>query len=1070
MLLHQTIRHRLFSLALLATLSVSIAPAATFGRVVPIGGPASDLALDEGRGLLYIANYTSARIDEMSLSDYSISRSLSVAAYPGGVALSPDGHYLVVTHYASSGGATLTQPGQDAVTVIDLTNNQKRTFGLSSGPVGVAFGIDGMALILTQNEFLLFDPASGATTVLDSVANVKSQTLPVDQTTFPPQIIAGQLVATADGSHIFGIGGTTPDTGSSSLVLLFSYNVSSRQLTANFGISTVPSLGPRVISVSRDGSYYMSGWALFASGPGFLGDRTAEGSLLAQFPGTGSSLNVGSIAIRSSKGLIYGQITQNAAPPTSTSQTQCFDNGICVTMTTPGTTTPTASSAPSNLMVMDADNLNVRERIQLAENLAGKSIFNSDESVLYSISDSGITVFPMAQLDSAPRVTASLEDVVFRGNFCAGGAITQQIDIVDPAGNAVPFQIQATAASPGITVTPSSGVTPTRVTISIDPTTIRSLIGTKAYTFEVLSGVAVNMPPPPSRGALEIGDNAYRANVRSRFRVLINNREPENRGAFFDAPGELVDVLADPARSRFYALRQDKNQVLVYDGASYALVATLRTGNTPTQMAITFDRNYLLVANDNSQIANRYDLNTLQQLSPIVFPIGHYPRSIAASGKAILAASRVAGPVHTIDQIDLTTLTASTLSSLGPYKNDIHVSTTLTATPNGAGIFAAMPDGRVLMYNANVDAFTVSRNDFKATGLKGPLAASSFGQFVVGHNLLNESLVAVGTVVPSTDTPSGFAFVDQDGYSAAVSAAGHGYIQRLTAQSPLPTMMVESPLDYSSDTDFPFRRTLAPLADRSAIIALTTSGFTVLPWNYDAALASPVLDGLVNAADFTKPVAPGGLVSIFGSQLSPMTLASTDVPLPTVMADSCLTANGVVLPMVFVSPTQINAQLPIQVNGNTEVVLRTPGGISDALEITILPAAPAVFHSGAAGPVTDIPTIVRATNNSLVTASNPIHPNDRITIYLTGMGQTLPAVAAGAPAPMAPLSSALLPATVTLGGTSLFVDFAGLTPGWVGLYQINALVPFKGVPAGFDIPLTISQGGASTTIPLRVVN
>ena len=91
----------------------------------------------------------------------------------------------MVTHYASSGGNALTRPGQDAVTVIDLTNNQKRTFGLSSGPVGVAFGIDGMALILTQDEFLLFNPASGATTVLGAVANVKSQTLPVDQGNFP---------------------------------------------------------------------------------------------------------------------------------------------------------------------------------------------------------------------------------------------------------------------------------------------------------------------------------------------------------------------------------------------------------------------------------------------------------------------------------------------------------------------------------------------------------------------------------------------------------------------------------------------------------------------------------------------------------------------------------------------------------------------------------------------------------------------------------------------------------------------------------------------------------------------
>ena len=162
--------------------------------------------------------------------------------------MSPDGHYLVVTHYASSGGSGLSRPGQDAVTVIDLTNNQKRTFGLSSGPVGVAFGIDGMALILTQTEFLLLDPASGATTVLGTVANVRSQTLPVDQGTFPTQIIAGSLMTTADGSHIFGIGGTTPDTGSGSHVLLFSYRIASRQLTAQFGLTTAPSLGPEATS------------------------------------------------------------------------------------------------------------------------------------------------------------------------------------------------------------------------------------------------------------------------------------------------------------------------------------------------------------------------------------------------------------------------------------------------------------------------------------------------------------------------------------------------------------------------------------------------------------------------------------------------------------------------------------------------------------------------------------------------------------------------------------------------------------------------------------------------------
>jgi uncharacterized protein (TIGR03437 family) len=52
----------------------------------------------------------------------------------------------------------------------------------------------------------------------------------------------------------------------------------------------------------------------------------------------------------------------------------------------------------------------------------------------------------------------------------------------------------------------------------------------------------------------------------------------------------------------------------------------------------------------------------------------------------------------------------------------------------------------------------------------------------------------------------------------------------------------------------------------------------------------------------------------------------------------------------------------------------------------------------------------------------------------------------------------------------LRVTFAGLLGGNVGVYQINAVVPFKGVPSGFDIPLTISQGGSSTTLNVRVVD
>src|SRR6266516_1562478 len=118
------IRSRFLRLGVVTALLASAAAAATFGRVVPITGHAADIALDEARKVLYIANFTAGRIDVMSLTDNTIVRAINVSAYPNSLALSTNGRYLVVTHYASTkDGALLSKPGQDALTIIDLTNN-----------------------------------------------------------------------------------------------------------------------------------------------------------------------------------------------------------------------------------------------------------------------------------------------------------------------------------------------------------------------------------------------------------------------------------------------------------------------------------------------------------------------------------------------------------------------------------------------------------------------------------------------------------------------------------------------------------------------------------------------------------------------------------------------------------------------------------------------------------------------------------------------------------------------------------------------------------------------------------
>ena len=392
----------------------------------------------------------------------------------------------------------------------------------------------------------------------------------------------------------------------------------------------------------------------------------------------------------------------------------------------------------------------------------------------------------------------------------------------------------------------------------------------------------------------------------------------------------------------------------------------------------------------------------------------------------------------------------------------------LTASPNGSSILAVQPDGGVMLYNANVDTFTAARKDLGAVA--GAYAASSFDQYVVGPNLLNSSLVQLRKFDTTVGSASGFAFVDQFALrTTAASASSPGVIQRMDLSSGdgiRATRMVEAPV--LNDASLTFTRTLAPLYSRSSIVNLTTSGFTVLPWNYDASVAVPRLERVVNAADLTAPVAPGGLISVFGQDLSAVNMATREMPLPTALGESCLTVNGVPVPMLFVSSTQINAQLPFQVEGSTTLILRTPGGVSDNFNMTILPAAPSVFRSTVGGE-NNVPTVVRSSNNLTVTPSNPIHRGDTITIYLTGMGKTSPAIEAGIPAPNEPLASVLIPPSIDLGGVALPVAFAGLAPGQVGVYQINAVVP-RWVPTGMTVPLNISQTGGATSLPVRVVD
>ena len=123
--------------------------------------------------------------------------------------------------------------------------------------------------------------------------------------------------------------------------------------------------------------------------------------------------------------------------------------------------------------------------------------------------------------------------------------------------------------------------------------------------------------------------------------------------------------------------------------------------------------------------------------------------------------------------------------------------------------------------------------------------------------------------------------------------------------------------------------------------------------------------------------------------------------------------------------------------------------------ITVAAAAPGVFvqRTTSQGLIFKVDATGTQT---LADASNPAHAGDAIVTYCTGLGQVSPPVPTGSAAPLQPLSYAVNPVTFMIGGSQANVFFAGLTPGFVGLYQTNAIVP-SGVAPGDQVPVVVSE-------------
>ncbi len=167
---------------------------------------------------------------------------------------------------------------------------------------------------------------------------------------------------------------------------------------------------------------------------------------------------------------------------------------------------------------------------------------------------------------------------------------------------------------------------------------------------------------------------------------------------------------------------------------------------------------------------------------------------------------------------------------------------------------------------------------------------------------------------------------------------------------------------------------------------------------------------------------------------------------------------GFLAPLYYVSLTQLNVEIPAELRTlqQYEAVGVVNGALTLPVPITIVPAAPGVLEDL----TSDHMLIAQHGDFTLVNAASSAHPGEALVMYLVGMGGTNPAVASGQVAPglkaTDTLASALVQPVVKVNNQTAQILFAGLTPGYVGLYQINFVVPSTATAGSLSV--SVSQG------------
>lgn len=1097
---------------------------ATFGTPVSVLGAASDLVLDEPRHLLYIVNTTGNRIDVYDTVQRRFGSSIPTDTQPVAGAISRNGKFLYITCFSASTLDVIDLDAVVVVKRVSLPAAPEGiAVGADERALITMVGVAGTPNTPATNTMVLYNPDNAATASLSSVA--ESLPAPGTlAATANYNASRSHLVATPDGRLIIGLNNPTTTTRSVFVFETVSGSVlRSRTLTNVSSEIAVSPDGKRfmaglslfdtdTLAILAQQNAANSAYA-FAANVNFNTQQNQGGSL---FSPDGSVLytafniapqqtpaaraNVGQMMLNDPENLLIRlgiQMPENL----SGKMVSTADGSTLYALSQSGFTILPVSTIYNNpIAVPDAS------IVLLAKDQCGLVAQKNTARVMVRNKGKGRFNVTAQVQATGPAANNGLGG----GGGAGGGFIGGGIIITfpgggfpgvlpggfGPGGNAGPGgfggggqgnqggpttaqQAAITGSAPQLTIQPQSDGA--SLNFTINPSATASLGSTLPSDFTVQSNEAINIPP------------LVRVIQNSRNSEADGDIMPVNVGAS-TAEG-LVDIVADTIRKRVYLANSGMNQVEVFDMVTKAFLSPIKVGQLPRSLALTPDGSSLYVANTGGESISIIDLDKAQVSGKVKFPALPYNAS-----SALITPSTI---VSTLQGLQMVMSNGSLWKTVNnealprPSNGAVGTAATLVAAPRSmiatpGGEFALLlgGDGRAYLYDANVDDYVISQTVVSAPiqGFFGPLAAGPRGQyFVVNDTILNQSLTPVSTSgisIPgittgrpiSTVTPLNsttyLRFVQPTRASTSAVVTSPPSIEVVDIATGFPrggAPALEGPLTTQVGTQRVnvSARSMATDATGSTAYMLTAGGLSVVPLNTAAVSpqSRPAIstNGIVNLGSYTTDIAQGSIVSMFGRNLGAAAQASTD-PLPTVLGGSCVTLDNTPLPLFMTSGGQVNLQIPASTTaGRHSLVVRAVDQkvATQATSITVVKYAPAILVDTAT-----LNALVFHQDGTQVDQSNPAHRDEPIVMYAIGLGLTKgAAITTGRPTPSSPLSVSDK-AEVFFGNpkikeAGIIVDWSGLVPGSIGLYQLNLRVPGAHL-SGDALPALIRIGGVDS--------